>query len=48
LLRGRSIDGPRTWGSSAAVQARLTYQRPVRIAIRAADLLPPPPEGPHP
>jgi hypothetical protein len=48
LLRGRSIDGPLTWGSSAAVQARLTYQRPVRIAIRAADLLPPPPEGPHP
>lgn len=46
-LRGRNIDGVR-WGASAAVQARLTYQRPVRVAIRAADLLPasdPPPAG---
>ena len=39
-LRGHRIDGL-TWGDSAAVQARLTYQRPVRVAIRAADLLPP-------
>lgn len=28
------------WGDSAAVQARLTYQHPVRIAIRASTLLP--------
>jgi len=30
-----------SWGASAAVQAHLTYQHPVRVAIRAADLLPP-------
>lgn len=39
-LRGLSIDGM-TWGDSAAVQARMTYQHPVRVAIRAADLMPP-------
>jgi hypothetical protein len=45
LLRGALIDGL-AWGASAAIQAHLTYQRPVRVAIRAADLLPPPPGGP--
>jgi hypothetical protein len=45
-LRGRAVDGL-TWGSTAAVQAHLTYQHPVRVAIRARDLLPPPP-GPNP
>ena len=39
-LRGVSIDGM-TWGDSAAAQAHLTYQHPVRVAIRAADLMPP-------
>jgi hypothetical protein len=39
-LRGNPIDGM-TWGASAAAQAHLTYQHPVRVAIRAADLLPP-------
>src|SRR5581483_7748528 len=39
-LRGVSIDGM-TWGASAAVQAHMTYQHPVRVAIRAADLMPP-------
>jgi hypothetical protein len=42
-LRGKSIDAM-SWGASAAVQAHLTYQHPVRVAIRAADLLPP--DGP--
>jgi hypothetical protein len=56
-LQGHPIDGL-TWGASAAVQAHLLYQRPVRVAIRAYDLLPapngpppdgsPPGEGPHP
>jgi hypothetical protein len=45
LLRGTLIDGL-AWGASAAVQAHLTYQHPVRVAIRAGDLLPPPPGGP--
>jgi len=35
-----SIDAM-TWGESAAAQAHLTYQHPVRVAIRAADLMPP-------
>jgi hypothetical protein len=51
LLHGHTIDTNLTWGDSAAVQAHLTYQHPVRVAIRAADLLPPPvppPEDPHP
>jgi hypothetical protein len=39
-LRGHAVDNL-TWGASAAVQAHLTYQHPVRVAIRAADLLPP-------
>ena len=39
-LQGRLVDGM-TWGASAAVQAHLTYQHPVRVAIRAADLMPP-------
>jgi hypothetical protein len=39
-LHGKLVDGM-TWGDSAAVQAHLTYQHPVRVAIRAADLLPP-------
>jgi hypothetical protein len=43
LLREQRIDGMLTWGASAAVQAHLTYQRPVRVAIRAADMLPPEP-----
>lgn len=38
-LHGRLVDGM-TWGDSAAVQAHLTYQHPVRVAIRAADLMP--------
>jgi hypothetical protein len=38
------LDGV-TWGASASVQAHLTYQHPVRVAIRAADLLPPPSGG---
>lgn len=42
LLRGRHIDGTLTWGASAAVQAHLTYQHPVRVAIRAKEMLPPP------
>ena len=40
VLRGRLIDGM-GWGANAAGQAQLTYQHPVRVAIRAADLLPP-------
>ena len=47
LLQGALIDGL-TWGASAAVQAHLTYQHPVRVAIRAADLLPPPQSPPAP
>jgi hypothetical protein len=47
-LNGKLVDGL-TWGDSAAVQAHLTYQHPVRVAIRAADLLPPPtPPPPSP
>ena len=42
-LRGQALDGSLHWGDSAAVQAHLTYQHPVRVAIRAADLLPPDP-----
>ncbi len=34
------IDGL-PWGDRAAAQAQLTYQHPVRVAIRAAALLPP-------
>ena len=45
VLRGHPIDAV-TWGASAAVQAHLTYQHPVRVAIRAAPLLPPTPGGP--
>ncbi len=41
-LRGHRIEGL-TWGANAAVQAHLTYQHPVRVAIRAADMLPPSP-----
>jgi hypothetical protein len=40
LLRNRPIDQV-LWGASAAVQAHLTYQHPVQVAIRAFDLLPP-------
>jgi hypothetical protein len=40
-LRGHALDGTLHWGDCAAVQAHLTYQHPVRVAIRAADLLPP-------
>jgi hypothetical protein len=48
VLSGKLVDGL-TWGASAAVQAHLTYQHPVRVAIRAAEMLPPvPPEVPHP
>ncbi|MFY9579201.1 MAG: hypothetical protein WAQ33_07730, partial [Gaiellaceae bacterium] len=39
-LHGQLVDGM-TWGDCAAVQAHLTYQHPVRVAIRAADLMPP-------
>ena len=39
-LQGVKIDGL-DWGASAAVQAHMTYQHPVRVAIRAADLMPP-------
>src|SRR5262249_23563255 len=45
LLRGHPIDGV-SWGATAAVQAHLTYQHPVQVAIRAFDLLPP--DGDHP
>jgi hypothetical protein len=39
-LRGLPLDSPPVhWGDSAAVQAHLTYQHPVRVAIRAADLM---------
>jgi hypothetical protein len=41
LLRGHLIDGSLTWGNNSGVQAHLTYQHPVRVAIRAQDLLPP-------
>jgi hypothetical protein len=46
LLHNRPIDGV-LWGAAAAVQAHLTYQHPVQVAIRAFDLLPqlPPPGG---
>jgi hypothetical protein len=33
------------WGSGAAAQAHLTYQHPVRVAIRARDLVPPKLDG---
>jgi hypothetical protein len=46
-LHGHPVDGV-AWGASAAVQAHLVYQHPVRVAIRAADLLPPPVGAPHP
>ena len=46
-LRSATLDGSLHWGANAGVQAHLTYQHPVRIAILAADLLPPPP-GAHP
>jgi hypothetical protein len=41
-LHGHSLDGGLVWGTNAAVQAHLTYQHPVRVAIRALDMLPPP------
>ena len=50
-LHGATLDGSLHWGANAGVQAHLTYQHPVRIAILAADLLPPPlpaPPGVHP
>jgi hypothetical protein len=40
-LHGATLDGSLHWGASAGVQAHLTYQHPVRIAILAAALLPP-------
>ena len=40
-LHSATLDGSLHWGASAGVQAHLTYQHPVRIAILAADLLPP-------
>jgi hypothetical protein len=52
-LRGHPVDGL-TWGASAAVQAHLAYQHPVRVAIRAMDMIPqdllqpPPPPPSHP
>jgi len=46
-LRGHAVDNM-TWGDSAAVQAHLTYQHPVRVAIRAADLMPPKTPTPPP
>lgn len=59
VLNGVAMDPERLlWGQSAAVQAHLTYQHPVRVAIRAAELMPPlvpppvpppvPPLPPHP
>lgn len=39
-LQGLLIAGL-AWGQHAAGQAHLTYQHPVRVAIRAVDLLPP-------
>jgi hypothetical protein len=39
-LRTATLDGSLHWGANAGVQAHLTYQHPVRIAILAADLLP--------
>ncbi len=47
VLRGHKVDGV-SWGESAAVQAHLTYQHPVRVAIRAADLLPRDDGAPNP
>lgn len=46
VLHGKQIEGL-TWGASAAIQARLTFQHPVRVAIRAKDLLPEQAEGGH-
>jgi hypothetical protein len=40
LLRGVRIDEA-SWGASAATLAMLTYQNPVRVAIRAIELMPP-------
>lgn len=40
MLQGLTIDAL-AWGQHAAGQAHLTYQHPVRVAIRALDLLPP-------
>jgi hypothetical protein len=40
MLQNSLIDGLK-WGDRAASQAQLTYQHPVRVAIRAADLVPP-------
>ena len=40
MLQGVTID-KLGWGQHAAGQAHLTYQHPVRVAIRALDLLPP-------
>ncbi|MEO8452818.1 MAG: hypothetical protein ABI647_23710, partial [Gemmatimonadota bacterium] len=40
LLHNVPIDGV-LWGASSAVQAHLTYQHPVQVAIRAFDMLPP-------
>jgi hypothetical protein len=39
--------GGLTWATNAAVQADLTYQHPVRVAIAAASMVPPEP-GAHP
>jgi hypothetical protein len=50
-LQGTTLEGSLHWGANAGVQAHLTYQHPVRIAILAADLLPPPlpaPPGANP
>ena len=40
VLQSTLIDGL-PWGDRAAAQAQLTYQHPVRVAIRATALLPP-------
>lgn len=40
-LRTSTLDGSLRWGANAGVQAHLTYQHPVRVAILAVDLLPP-------
>jgi hypothetical protein len=45
VLQGITIDGL-SWGDRGAAQAQLTYQHPVRVAIRATALLPPPQGAP--
>lgn len=37
-----SVEGEGTWGTNSAHMARITWQRPVRVAIHADDLLPDP------